>query len=87
MTVMTIENSKLSKALRLPPQAKTILRHLEKGKTISLVESMHVYQISRLSDCIFKLRNAGYDVLTDMRTTETGKEYARYMLNQHMTLA
>lgn len=87
MSVMTIANSQLSKAVRLPPQAKTILRHLEKGKSISLVESLHVYQISRLSDCIMKIRRAGYDVLTNMRRTETGKEYARYSLFAPLTLA
>jgi hypothetical protein len=86
MTVTTIENSMLSKAIRLPPQAKVILRHLEKGKDISLIASLHVYQISRLSDCIMKIRRAGYDVLTQMRMTETGKEYASYRLNTRLQL-
>jgi hypothetical protein len=83
---MTLGNSTLANDLKLPPQCKTILRHLEKGKSISLMESLLVYQISRLSDVIFKLRNAGHDVLTDMRVAESGKEYARYSLNQKLRL-
>lgn len=78
--IMTIGNSTLANDLKLPPQAKTILRHLEKGKSISLMESLFVYKISRLSDCIFKIRNAGHDVITTMRVDEGGKEYARYSM-------
>ena len=81
MNVTTITNSTLSEAVRLPPQAKKILRHLEKGKTISLIEALHVYQISGLAFCIHKIRNAGYDVITSMKETETGKQYARYSLH------
>lgn len=83
---MTIGNSTLANDLRLPPQAKVILRHLEKGKTITPMESLIVYGIYRLSDCIFKLRNAGHDVLTLDRTDERGKKYGEYMLNQKLSL-
>ena len=84
--IMTIGNSTLANDLKLPPQAKTILRHLEKGKSITPMESLIVYGIYRLSDCIFKLRNAGHDILTADRTDERGKKYGEYRLNQRMVL-
>jgi len=84
--IMTIGNSTLANDLKLPPQAKTILRHLEQGKTISLMESIFVYNITRLSDCIFKIRNAGHDVICEMREDARGHEYGRYRLNQRLQL-
>lgn len=87
MTDLMIHGSTLANDLKLPPQAKVILRHLEKGKTITPMESLIVYGIYRLSDCIFKLRNAGHDVLTLDRTDERGKKYGEYMLNQKLSLS
>jgi len=69
-----------SATLNLPPQARKILGHLEKGKSITPNEAMLVYHISRLSDCIFKIRNAGYNVECEMRRDEVGGKYARYTL-------
>lgn len=85
--IMTIGNSTLANDLKLSPQCKTILRHLEKGKSITLMESLLVYSISRLSDCIFKIRNAGHDVICDIRHDERGHEYGRYSLNQKIKLS
>lgn len=84
--VLDIGRSTLANDLTLPPQAKTILRHLEKGKTITPLESLVVYSILRLSDCIFKIRNAGHDVVTEMCEDERGHGYARYSLNTKLSL-
>lgn len=84
--VMDLGRSTLANDLRLPPQAKTILRHLETGKSISLMESIFVYNITRLSDCIMKIRRAGHDVHTDMRVDARGHEYGRYSLRNRLTL-
>ena len=86
MTDLMIHGSTLANDLKLPPQAKTILRHLEKGKTISPLEALMVYGIYRLSDCIFKIRNAGHDVITHDRVDERGRKYGDYQLNQRLTL-
>jgi hypothetical protein len=83
---LTLGNSTLANDLKLPPQAKTILRHLEKGKSITPMESLIVYGIYRLSDCIFKLRNAGHDILTADRVDERGKKYGEYRLNSRLIL-
>jgi hypothetical protein len=84
--IMTLGNSTLANDLKLPPQAKTVLRHLEKGKTISPLQAWMVYGIYRLSDCIFKIRNAGHDVTTHECMDERGRKYADYQLNTRLTL-
>ena len=84
---MDIKGSTLANDLKLPPQAKVILRHLEKGKSITPMESLIVYGIYRLSDCIYKIRNAGHDVLTHDRKDERGKKYGEYQLNSRLTLS
>jgi Helix-turn-helix domain len=83
---MTIGNSTLANDLSLPPQARTILAHLVKGKSITPMESLIVYGIYRLSDCIFKIRNAGHDVLTLDRKDERGKKYGEYQLRTRLSL-
>lgn len=85
--VLDIGRSTLANDLTLPPQARTILRHLEKGKSITPMESLIVYGIYRLSDCIFKIRNAGHDVITHERRDERGKKYGEYQLNTRLTLS
>jgi hypothetical protein len=56
--------SDLAADINLGKQARKILAHLKEGKTITNLESVLVYGIYRLSDVVFKLRNAGYDVHT-----------------------
>jgi len=87
MTDIMIHGSTLANDLKLPPQARTILRHLEKGKTITPMESLIVYGIYRLSDCIYKIRNAGHDVRTVDRQDERGKKYGEYQLNTRLSLS
>jgi hypothetical protein len=78
--VMTLGTTTLASDLRLPPQARKILAHLEAGKTITPSKALTIYSIYRLSDCIFKLRNAGHDVVTDNCVDEQGHKYAKYSL-------
>lgn len=80
MTMMTLGTPTLANDLRLPLQARTILAHLEAGKEITQSKAMLVYHICRLSDCILKIRRAGYIIDTDMREDEVGGKYAAYSL-------
>jgi Helix-turn-helix domain len=70
----------ISASISLAPQPRKILAHLLKGKDITNNESMLVYGIYRLSDCILKIRRAGYEVITDRRRDEVGRQYASYSL-------
>lgn len=77
---LTLGVTSLASDLNLPPQARTILAHLEAGKAITPLKAQNVYNIWRLSDVIYKIRNAGHDVLTDDRKDESGKKYGMYYL-------
>jgi Helix-turn-helix domain len=61
-------------------QPSKILSHLLKGKDITNNESMLVYHIYRLSDCIHKIREAGYEVVTEIKKDEVGGKYSSYRL-------
>lgn len=80
MNTMTLGTTSLANDISLPRQARIILAHLEAGKHITNSKAMLVYHISRLSDCILKIRRAGHDVRTEMREDEVGGKYASYYL-------
>ncbi|CAB4169952.1 Helix-turn-helix domain containing protein [uncultured Caudovirales phage] len=63
--------------LRLKPQARRILMHLEKD-SISPMEALIVHGIYRLSASIHELRKEGFNVFTKMHKDASGKKYARY---------
>ena len=77
---LTIGTAKYSDDLRLTPQARKILAHLKAGNTITNAESMLVFHIFRLSDCILKIRRAGYDVAMTVKQDAVGGKYASYKL-------
>lgn len=79
---LTLGVTSLASDLSLPPQARTILAHLEAGKTITPMKSLNVYSIPRLSDCIFKIREAGHDVTTVNCKDEGGHKYGKYFLTK-----
>lgn len=57
-----------------------VLKHLRDRGSISPVEAMAVYGISRLAPAIHDLRSAGYPITTKLSRDSTGKRYARYYL-------
>lgn len=68
----------IAKDLKLTPQAKTVLRHLTNRKSISPMEALITYSISRLASCIHEIRSAGYLVQTMIKHDEQGHKYASY---------
>ena len=44
------------------------------------MESLIVYNISRLSDVVHKLRSKGFEVHTEVRKDGAGHTYSRYSL-------
>lgn len=66
--------------LSVSPQARKILRHLEKHKSITPLEALGVYGVFRLAARVFELRREGFNVATMMMRDENAKPYARYVL-------
>lgn len=46
-------------------QKEAVLSHLKK-KSLTMPDAVKLYNVYRLSDIIFKLRNEGYTVKTDL---------------------
>lgn len=59
-------------------QTQTVLNHLKHRGSISPMEALVSYGIYRLSDNIYKLREAGFGIDTVVKKDEAGHKYARY---------
>jgi hypothetical protein len=66
--------------LSMKPQARRILRHLEKKKSITPLEALGVYGVYRLAAVIYDIKKAGFDITTTLHQDVNGKRYARYSL-------
>lgn len=65
-------------------QRTKVLTYLKKHKTITPREALMDLNVYRLSDVIFKLRNEGVPIETEMRANElTGAQYGTYKLMSH----
>lgn len=51
-------------------QKEAVLQHLKEKGFITSWEAIQLYGCTRLSDCIFKLRNEGYNIETKYITKE-----------------
>jgi len=61
-------------------QKTKILKHLEEGKPITPIDALDLYGCFRLSDVIFKLKQEGHDIQTNMVENQNGKKFASYTL-------
>ena len=70
------ENEKSSQS-----QCKMIARWLNKGKTITSMEALHMFGCARLASRINDLKNRGMNIDKEMIVTlNTNKRVARYFL-------
>ena len=60
-------------------QLDQILEHLKQGKSITPIVALELFSCFRLSAVILKLRNAGYDIVTQrVRNSKHTGTHARY---------
>jgi hypothetical protein len=78
-TTFRAAKGSLERALSITPQAKTVLAHLLRHGDITPLKADAVYGISRLAACIFEIRNAGFNIYTDMHRDDCGRKYAQYV--------
>lgn len=72
---------KRKSVVRKDKRSKTqkLLAHLQRGRTITGEQAMRRWGLYRLSSAIHRLRNKGYNIVTQM--VDTGEyEYARYKM-------
>lgn len=63
-------------------QEEQVLQHLLSGQSITPIEALDLYGSFRLSSIIYRLRDRGYDIRTEMVTIRKGTRVARYTLIQ-----
>lgn len=69
----------IATTISLPPVTRKVLAHLERRGSISRLEFKNTYGFEHLADCIYRLREVGYEVITQRRKDEAGKPYVRYI--------
>jgi hypothetical protein len=67
-------------------QPEIVLSHLTQGKSITPVQALLVYGISRLSSAIERLRLSGIDIDMVLREDEVGKKYGVYNLRKSICI-
>lgn len=72
----------LAGALKLTPQARTVLAHLERYGSISPMEALVSYSVGRLGARVLEIRKAGYDIHTEYKRDGGGHPYGRYWLQK-----
>lgn len=66
-------------ALNLTPQAREVLKHMERHGSISLIAGLGM-GITRLAARINDLRNAGFNIVTELVPDSSKSRYAVYHL-------
>lgn len=75
----------IAREIRLTPQAKTVLSHIEKRGAISPMEALTTYGISRLAAAVYEIRKAGHAVQAVIKHDAAGHKYTRYTLLNYLT--
>lgn len=60
-------------------QRLEILKHLQKGRSVTPLEALEKWGCFRLSGRIIELRKAGHNIVTEVEE-KNGKRYARYKM-------
>ena len=66
-------------------QNSRILKHLMKGKTLTPIQALNLFDSWRLARCIGDLRKDGFPIKTTM-VTKGKKRFAQYSLNHHESI-
>lgn len=61
-------------------QNARILEFLQSGRSLSALDALEKFGALRLAARMHNLRREGHDIVSETRTTHTGKRVARYRL-------
>jgi hypothetical protein len=61
-------------------QAQTVLKHLRENEHLTSLEAIMLYRIPRLAARVYDLRQAGYDIESEVKFDATQRDYTRYRL-------
>lgn len=61
-------------------QAAAILKHLQKGQTITSLQALNLYGCARLGARVHELKRGGHQIASSRVATGNGKHVASYQL-------
>ena len=67
--------------LKTMTQKEKIKKHLMKGKSLTAIQALNLFNCFRLAARIADLRNEGMKIITENFTLKNGKNIAKYTLN------
>ena len=73
-----LDTRKINKTMKT--QNEQILKHLQKGKSLTPIKALDKFGCFRLSGRICELRERGHDINTEMIKLKSGKRIAKYYL-------
>jgi hypothetical protein len=77
---MNMEEQQIEMKLAAKTQEQEILAYLETGASLTPLEALTKFGCFRLGARIFDLKAAGWEIVTTMVGTSTGKRVASYTL-------
>tara|TARA_R110002153_G_C13028126_1_gene468388 strand:- start:247 stop:465 length:219 start_codon:yes stop_codon:yes gene_type:complete len=61
-------------------QSNQVMSHLETGRSLTSIEAIGLYGITRLAAVVYSLHKQGRTIKVNMKTGVRGKAYASYSL-------
>jgi len=68
--------------MKTETKIQKVKAHLLTGRAITMLQSISWFDYYRLADGIYRLKNRGMDIETEMVVTLGGSRYARYRLKK-----
>lgn len=62
-------------------QKEQIKKHLQKGKSLTAIQALNLFNCFRLAARIADLRNEGMKIYTENHTLKSGKVIAKYSIS------
>jgi hypothetical protein len=68
--------------MKTESQNQRILKHFEKGFTLTPLQAMQKFDSMNLAQRVKELRNEGFDITGEMIKLKSGKRVKKYWLNK-----
>jgi hypothetical protein len=70
----------LADDISFKPSTRRVLAHIKSHGSITVLEALAAYGVTRIAPAIHDLREGGYDIETVSKTDAGGHKYTRYVL-------
>lgn len=61
-------------------QKELVLSYLQKNGSITVLKARHLFRVERLAEVIRRLKADGHNIVNQLMTDETSRQYSNYVL-------